>query len=84
MKSKAAQASFEVFTINLKQLLLITPVKGRPILGIDPGFKYGCKIALISETGTPLATDIIYPHSRKGSADVDTIKELLHTHKYHY
>lgn len=61
----AEVSSIEVFAINLKQLLLMSPVKGERILGIDPGFANGCKIALISECTDVLETDVIYPHTKK-------------------
>lgn len=57
-------ASIEVFATNLKQLLLMAPVKGEPIVGIDPGFTNGCKIALISKCTDVLATDVIFPHTQ--------------------
>lgn len=47
----AEKASVLVFAANLKKLLLMPPVRGKPILGIDPGFVNGCKFALISATG---------------------------------
>lgn len=59
-------ASIEVFATNLKQLLLMSPIKGERILGIDPGFTNGCKIALISECTDLLAHDVIYPHTQTG------------------
>lgn len=65
LTKNAEKESIEVFAKNLKQLLLLKPVKGKRILGIDPGFKNGCKLALISEQNDVLATDCIYPHTRK-------------------
>lgn len=43
----------------------MSPMKGEKILGIDPGFTNGCKIALISECSEVLKTDVIYPHTQK-------------------
>lgn len=51
LNKTAEKASIEVFTQNLHRLLLTPPVKGRVILGVDPGFKNGCKLAMISATG---------------------------------
>lgn len=65
LTKRAEKESVEVFAKNLKQLLLMKPMKGRPILGIDPGFKHGCKLALISEQNDVLETDCIYPHTKK-------------------
>lgn len=64
MTKSAEKASIDVFATNLKQLLLTSPLKGQRILGIDPGFTNGCKIALISECTDVLATDVIYPHTK--------------------
>jgi len=51
LTKKAERVSVSVFASNLKQLLLTPPVRGKPILGIDPGFHNGCKFAIISATG---------------------------------
>jgi len=51
LTKKAEKASISVFAANLKQLLLTPPVRGKSILGIDPGFHNGCKFAIISATG---------------------------------
>lgn len=64
----AEKASIEVFASNLKQLLLMSPVKGEKVLGIDPGFSNGCKLALISECGDVLDTGVIYPHVQKSNS----------------
>lgn len=63
----AEKISVEIFAKNLKQLLLLHPVKGKKILGIDPGFKNGCKLALISECMDLLETAVIYPHTNRGN-----------------
>ena len=62
LKHKAETASIEVFVTNVKQLLLTPPLRGKVILGIDPGFSHGCKLAVISEQGDVLETGVIYPH----------------------
>lgn len=59
----AVCAAIEVFASNLKALLLAPPLRGKSILGIDPGFRNGCKLAVISATGEVLQTDVIYPHT---------------------
>ncbi|XP_076162804.1 S1 RNA-binding domain-containing protein 1 [Ptiloglossa arizonensis] len=64
LKQKAETASIEVFVTNVKQLLLTPPVRGKIILGIDPGFSHGCKLAVISEHGDVLETSVIYPHKK--------------------
>lgn len=60
IKRLAEKRSIEVFAANLKNLLLQQPVKGCKILGIDPGFKSGCKIAMISEKGELLRTNAAF------------------------
>lgn len=83
-KTKQAENSAcELFGKNLKDLLLQAPYKGCPILGVDPGFTNGCKLALISETGELKYHVTIYPH--KDDADknrcVQILKYLLTTNK---
>ena len=51
LTKKAEKSSIEVFATNLKNLLLASPVKGKCIMGIDPGFRNGCKLAVITSTG---------------------------------
>ncbi len=59
---RAAEQAVKVFAGNLRQLLLQPPVRGKVILGIDPGFRTGCKWALISDTGKLATVGVIYPH----------------------
>jgi protein Tex len=51
-----------VFSTNLRRLLLQPPLRGRVVMGIDPGFRTGCKVAIIDRTGKVMATETIYPH----------------------
>lgn len=67
MKENAERASIEVFATNVKQLLLIPPVRGKIVLGIDPGYRHGCKLAVVSEQGDLLETAVIHPHDRSSS-----------------
>ncbi|XP_076754153.1 S1 RNA-binding domain-containing protein 1 [Xylocopa sonorina] len=80
MKQKAETASIEVFVTNVKQLLLTSPVKGKIILGIDPGFLHGCKLAVISEQGDVLETGVIYPHN-KVEESAKVLVNLVNKHK---
>lgn len=75
LKIMAEKASHEVFATNLKQLLLAPPLKGKPILGIDPGYTNGCKMALISTTGAVVSYNTIYPH--KSPKDAQKGAEIL-------
>lgn len=65
LTKKAEKSSIEVFATNLKNLLLASPVKGKCIMGIDPGFRNGCKLAVITSTGQIVHTDIVYIHDFK-------------------
>lgn len=59
---QAEDHAIEVFTKNLRNLLLQPPLKGNVVLGLDPGFRTGCKIAVTDPTGRVLAVETIYPH----------------------
>ncbi len=62
----AADNAMKVFAVNLKQLLMQPPVKGKTVLGLDPGYRTGCKVAVVDDTGKVLDTTVIYPtHSEK-------------------
>ncbi len=62
LTEKADTHAIQVFAKNLKNLLLQPPVRGKIIMGIDPGYRTGCKVAVIDETGKYLEGDTIYPH----------------------
>lgn len=67
---RADLKAIEVFGENLKNLLLTAPLKGKVVLGFDPAYRTGCKLAIINETGTVLEKAVIYPHeSSKGKID---------------
>jgi uncharacterized protein len=57
----AQEKAMKVFAANLKNLLLQPPVKGKTVLGLDPAYRTGCKIAVVDDTGKVLATTVIYP-----------------------
>ncbi len=57
----AEAQAIDVFSKNLRQLLLQPPLKGRTILGVDPAFRTGCKLAVVNDTGKMLAIDVMYP-----------------------
>lgn len=63
MNERAEVASMDVFAENVKQLLLTPPVRGKVVIGVDPGFRHGCKLAVVSEQGDMLQTETIYPHA---------------------
>jgi uncharacterized protein len=68
-----------VFATNLKSLLLLPPLRGQTILGIDPGIRTGCKVAVVDPTGKVLATDTIYPE-RSRDRSMATLRELAEKH----
>ena len=57
----ASTAAIQVFSTNLRQLLMQPPVKGKVTLGLDPGYQHGCKTAVIDATGKVLDTGIVFP-----------------------
>ncbi len=66
----ASENAMKVFAVNLKQLLMQPPVKGKTVLGLDPGYRTGCKVAVVDDTGKVLDTAVIYPtHSEKKIAE---------------
>lgn len=62
LTEKAEEQAIKVFAVNLRQLLLQPPVRGKRVMGIDPGFRTGCKVAVVDEIGRIMATETIYPH----------------------
>lgn len=61
LTENACENSMKVFGVNLRQLLMQPPVKGKTVLGLDPGYRTGCKVAVIDGTGKVLDTAVIYP-----------------------
>lgn len=59
----AEQHAIATFSTNLGNLLMQPPLKGRVVLGLDPAFRTGCKLAVVDATGKVLAKDVIYPHA---------------------
>ncbi|RNM17287.1 RNA-binding transcriptional accessory protein [Staphylococcus pasteuri] len=62
LTEKAENHAIDVFSENLRNLLLQPPMKGKQILGVDPAFRTGCKLAVINPYGTFVAKNVIYPH----------------------
>lgn len=61
-KEKADRQAIAIFGQNLRNLLLTAPLKGKVVMGFDPAYRTGCKLAIISETGAVLSKAVIYPH----------------------
>lgn len=77
LTSDAEKQSVMMFGQNLRQLLLTSPVPGRTLMGVDPGYKHGCKLAIISPTSQILHTDVVYLHCGQGFREAEKIKRLL-------
>ncbi len=69
LKRRSDLEAIQVFRENLHNLLLAPPAGPIAVLGIDPGLRTGCKIAVVDETGKFLAHDVIYPHTGKGNTE---------------
>lgn len=76
LSERAQGKSIEIFSMNLEKLLSQAPLKGRVVLGFDPGFFNGCKLAVIDETGKMLAVQKIFPFSKKGE-ELEVSKKKL-------
>ena len=73
-KTRADNEAIRVFAENLRQLLLSPPLGAKRVMGIDPGFRTGCKVACLDRQGTLLHHDTIYPHMSQQKAIQDTAK----------
>ena len=82
LTEKADEHAIQVFARNLKALLLTPPLRDKIILGIDPGYRTGCKVAVIDTTGKYLEGDTIYPHppQSKWQEAKDILEELIEKH----
>ncbi|AKO90922.1 Tex family protein [Priestia filamentosa] len=71
--------AIKIFSENLRNLLLQPPLKGKMVLGVDPAYRTGCKLAVVDETGKTLEIDVIYPHPPKAKKQeaYDKVVELL-------
>ena len=61
LSDKAAEGAIQVFGDNLRQLLLQPPIRGKVVMGLDPGYRMGCKVAVVDATGRVLDTGVVYP-----------------------
>lgn len=75
LTEKAEEKAIKVFGQNAKQLLLGAPIKGKTVMGFDPAYRTGCKIAVIDDTGKVLDTETVYPTAPQN--DVETAKTKL-------
>ncbi|MBQ8781346.1 MAG: RNA-binding transcriptional accessory protein [Oscillospiraceae bacterium] len=83
LTEKAAESSIKVFASNLRQLLMQAPVKNSVALGLDPGYRTGCKLAVVDGTGKVLDTGVVYittGESRKIEQGKTVVKNLIQKH----
>lgn len=83
LTDRASEQAIKMFEVNLRPLLLQPPVKGKVTLGLDPGYRTGCKVAVVDDTGKVLATSVIYPvpPHNKIEESKKIIKDLIEKHK---
>lgn len=79
----AGEQAMKVFAENLRNLLLQPPVKGRVVLGLDPAYRTGCKIAVVDDTGRVLTTTVIYPTPPQSKVEEaeKVMKQLIEKYK---
>lgn len=80
LTDKAEEQAIHIFSENLRNLLLQPPLKGKVVLGVDPAYRTGCKLAVVDETGKVLKIDVIYPHppTAKPKEAKEKFKAILH------
>jgi protein Tex len=75
---QAEEHAINIFAANLRNLLLQPPLRGKKVLGIDPGFRTGCKVTVVDETGKFLISDTIYLHQSEKARQV--LRDLIKKH----
>ncbi|WP_156292066.1 Tex family protein [Oceanobacillus salinisoli] len=83
LTEKAEEQAIDVFAVNLKNLLLQPPLKGRTVLSVDPAYRTGCKLAVVDETGKVLHVGVMYPTAPKNdiAGSEKIVMELVRTYK---
>lgn len=79
----ASEGAIRNFSLNLKPLLMQPPIKGHVTMGLDPGYRNGCKVAVVDGTGKVLDTAVVYPThgERQKTEAIATLKRMINTHK---
>ena len=79
LTEQATEGAIGQFALNLKPLLMQPPVKGKVTMGLDPGYRMGCKVAVVDETGKVLDTTVVYPTygSRQEQEAIATLAKLI-------
>ena len=82
LTDRAAEAAIGNFALNLKPLLMQRPVKGFVTMGLDPGYRNGCKVAVVNETGGVLDTAVVYPtfNERKKQEAIELLSRMIRKH----
>ncbi|MGU8476422.1 RNA-binding transcriptional accessory protein Tex [Clostridium perfringens] len=82
LTSKGEEGAIDIFKANLKALLMQAPIKGKVVMGFDPGFRTGCKVAILDETGKFVENTTVYPTAPKNRIDetISTLKKLIKKH----
>ena len=82
LTDRAAEGAIHNFALNLKPLLMQPPVKGHVTMGLDPGYRMGCKVAVVDGTGKVLDTTVVYPThgERQKSECITTLERLVKKH----
>lgn len=75
LTEKGEEQAILIFSENLRNLLLQSPIRGKTVLGIDPGFRTGCKLAVVDDTGKVLQVGVMYPH--KPQSKVNEAIEIM-------
>ncbi|MEK3889619.1 Tex family protein [Bacillus sp. FSL K6-3431] len=83
LTEKAENQAIHIFSENLRNLLLQPPLKGKVVLGLDPAYRTGCKLAVVDETGKVLEIDVIFPHPPKAKQAEAKDKMMNIIRKYH-
>ena len=83
LTDRAGQGAIRNFALNLRPLLMQPPVKGFVTMGLDPGYRNGCKVAVVDATGKVLDTAVVYPtfSERKKAEAIDTLSKLMRRHQ---
>lgn len=79
LTSKGEEGAIDIFKANLKALLMQAPIKGKVVMGFDPGFRTGCKVAILDETGKFVENITVYPTAPQNRIDetISTLKKLI-------
>ncbi|HAT4105630.1 RNA-binding transcriptional accessory protein Tex [Clostridium perfringens] len=82
LTSKGEEGAIDIFKANLKSLLMQAPIKGKVVMGFDPGFRTGCKVAILDETGKFVENTTVYPTAPQNKIDetISTLKKLIKKH----